>query len=120
MIELLEGFPDNTVAVACKGHITKHDYETVIVPRVHEAFERHDRVRIYYQIGSDFEGIDPSAAWEDFKIGMSHLRHWERIAIVTDVGWIRRAMKAFGFLIAGEVRFFPLAETDKAREWIIT
>jgi hypothetical protein len=50
---------------------------------------------------------------------MEHIRHWERIAIVTDVDWIGNSIKVFGFLIPGEVRLFALAQADQARAWIV-
>lgn len=118
MIEILPDFPDNVVAVACSGHVTSADYETVLVPYVEAVLERHDKIRLYYQIGADFEGIDPSAVWKDFKVGVGHIMRWERIAIVTAVDWIAHTMKAFGFLIPGEMKVFPTTETEKAREWI--
>jgi SpoIIAA-like len=118
MIEALSGFPQNVVAFACKGHVTKRDYETVLVPAVEKALEQHEKVRLYYQIGSDFAGIDPSAVWKDFKVGVEHIRRWERIAVVTDVDWIRHTMSVFSFLIPGEMRIFPTSEASKARDWI--
>lgn len=118
MIEILPDFSDNIVALACKRHVTKRDYETVLIPRVEEALKQHKKVRLYYQIGSDFTGIAPGAVWEDFKVGMEHLSRWERIAIVTDVDWIRHTMKVFGFLIPGELKVFPSSETSQARDWI--
>ena len=41
MIETLKDFPDNIVAFACKGNVTKLDYETVLVPAVEKAFKQH-------------------------------------------------------------------------------
>lgn len=120
MIEILSDFPDNIVAVACKGHVTKEDYETVLIPFVENMLKRHEKVRLYYEIGSDFEVIDPSAVWEDFKVGVEHLLRWERIAIVTDVEWISHTMKAFGFLMPGEMKVFPTPDKQEAREWIVT
>ncbi len=32
MIEALKEFPTKVLAFACKGHVTKHDYETVLIP----------------------------------------------------------------------------------------
>ena len=43
---------------------------------------------------------------------------WERIAVVTDVDWIRTATKAFGFAMPGEVRVFSNAELGAARDWL--
>jgi hypothetical protein len=119
MIEALKGFPAKVLAFACKGHVTKRDYETVLVPAVEEALKQQGKVRLYYQIDPDFSGIAPGAMWDDFKVGMEHLLRWERIAIVTDVDWIRYTFRAFSFVIPGEAKVFRLAEEAKAREWIL-
>jgi len=119
MIEKLNGFPENVVAIGCKGHVTRQDYETTLIPLVEKALEQHEKVRLYYEIGADFEGIEPGAMWEDFKIGMEHLLRWERVAVVTDVDWIGNTVKVFNFVIPGEVKVFPTAELSKARAWIV-
>ena len=49
----------------------------------------------------DFAGIDPGAMWEDFKVGMEHFTHWERVAVVTDVEWIKHTVRFFSFLMPG-------------------
>jgi hypothetical protein len=49
---------------------------------------------------------------------MEHVRHWERIALVTNVDLIGAAMKVFSFLMPGDVRPFPQSAADQAREWI--
>ncbi len=119
MIEVLSGFPDNVVAVACKGHVTRSDYENVLIPAVESTLKQHDKVRLYYEIGKDFEDIDASAVWEDIKVGFEHLTHWQRFAVVTDVHWIGRSIKAFGFMIPGEIRIFSTTEMQAARDWIV-
>jgi hypothetical protein len=118
MIDTLDGFPDNVVAIACKGQVTRSDYAEVLIPAVEAALQRHDKVRLYYEIGTDFEGIDPTAVWEDFKVGMEHLSRWERVAVVTDVHWIGNTMKVFGFLLPVDIRLFPLSEATEARDWV--
>jgi len=119
MIDTLKGFPENVIAAACSAHVTKHDYETVLIPRVKQALAKHKAVRLYYEIGANFTGIEPGAVWEDLKVGMEHLLRWERMAVVTDVDWIRHTIKAFSFLIPGEVKIFPLTQQVQAREWIV-
>ena len=118
MIRLLSGFPDNVLAVACEGQVTRKDYEDVLIPAAALALELHPKVRVYYEITPEFAGIDAGAMWEDFRIGMGHLSRWERIAVVTDVGWIGQAVNAFRFLMPGTVRVFPISEVDEARRWI--
>src|ERR1039458_3755092 len=89
MIEHLTSFPDNVLAFVCKGRVTKADYDAVLVPAVVQALQTHDKVRLYYETAGDFAGIDPGAMWEDFKVGMEHLTRWERVAVVTDIEWIK-------------------------------
>lgn len=118
MIEQLKDFPDNIVGCLCKGRVTRADYDQVLVPAVTRALEQHDKIRFYYETAADFAGIDPGAMWEDFKVGMAHLTRWERIAVVTDVEWIRQAVRFWGFLLPGPLRVFPTAQVAQAREWI--
>jgi hypothetical protein len=119
MIERLKNFPDNVLAFVCNGQVTKEDYETVLVPPVVDALQKHDKVRLYYETAADFSGIDPTAIWADFKVGMEHFTKWERIAVVSDVEWIKRTMQFFSFMMPAEMRVFPLAEAAQAREWIV-
>jgi hypothetical protein len=119
VIEQLSNFPDNVVAIVCRERVTKADYDSVLVPAVEDAFKKHDKVRIYYEIAPDFSGFEPGAMWEDFKVGMEHLTRWERIALVTDVEWIKHTMQFFSFLTPGDLRSFPTAQAAQAREWIV-
>lgn len=118
MIEVLEGFSDNIGAFVAHGHVTKDDYETVLIPKIEEKLGQHAKIRVYYEIATDFTGIDPGAAWEDTKVGFRHLLQWERFVVVTDVEWIKHTVKLFGFLMPGEFRVFSTAEAGQAREWI--
>src|SRR5271166_5821555 len=119
MIENIEGFPDNVVALIAKGQVTKKDYEQLVIPKVETALKRHDKIRLYYELGSQFSGIDPGAVWEDLKVGVEHLTRWERMAVVTDVDWIRHMLNAFRFLMPGQMRVFATAQTSEARAWIV-
>ncbi len=118
MIELIEGFPENVLAVSCKGQVTKGDYEQILIPAVEKALQRRDKIRLYYRIGPEFEGIAPSAVLEDVKVGFSHLTRWERIALVTDIEWIRLSMRSFAFLLPCPIKCFALDAESQARQWI--
>jgi SpoIIAA-like len=124
VIEILTGFPDNVSAFALHGHVTKTDYDTLLIPDLEGKLGRHKKVRLYCEIAPDYVGIDPGAVWEDTKLGFSHLFDWDRAVMVTDVEWMKQAVKffggVFGFLApVGEWYVFPLAEADRAREWIV-
>jgi hypothetical protein len=119
MIEMLQGFPEGVVAAVAKGRVTRMDYDEVLVPAVEAAFRRRDKVRCYYEIGEEFSGMDAGAVWEDFRVGFGHLVGWARIAVVTDVDWIRHAINCFRFLVPAEIRIFPTSEVAEARRWIV-
>lgn len=118
MIELLQDFPDNVVAFVAKGRVSRADYDSVLVPAVEKALKRLEKVRLYYELGAEFQGIDAGAAWEDFVVGVNHWLRWERAAVVTDVDWIRYSFNVFRFLMPAQVRVFPTAEAVEARKWI--
>src|SRR5690242_2267109 len=101
MIEELEGSSTKILAYACKEHVKKRDYETVLIPAVEEALKQQGKVRLYCQIDPDFTGIEPGAMWDDFKVGIEHVLRWDRSAVVTDVDWIRYTIRAFSFVIPG-------------------
>jgi SpoIIAA-like len=119
MIEQLADFPSNVVGFVCKGRVTKSDYDAVLVPAVLNALRTHDKVRLYYETDTDFAGFDLGAAWEDFKIGMKHFTRWDRVAVVTDIEWIKHVTRFFGFLMpATMVKLFSRSDATLARDWI--
>jgi SpoIIAA-like len=118
MIEILQGFPETVVALSATGRVTRQDYEKVLIPKVQQALASHDRIRCYYEVGAAFSGFDGGALWEDFKLGVEHLRRWERVVVVTDVDWIRLAVNFFRFLVPSEVKVFPATQAAEARRWI--
>ncbi len=119
MIEQLTDFPSNVVAFVCKGRVTKSDYDAVLVPAVLNALRTHDKVRLYYETDADFAGFDLGAAWEDFKIGMEHFTRWDRVAVVTDIEWIKHMTRFFGFLMPRTmVKLFSRSDAAQARDWI--
>ncbi len=50
---------------------------------------------------------------------MEHLSRWERVAVVTDIEWIKQTMRFFRFLMPGAMKSFPSSQTAEARDWII-
>jgi SpoIIAA-like len=118
MIQVLENFPDQVVGFLCSGPVTRGEYERVLIPGVRKAFKTHQSVRLYYETTADFR-LSLPAAWQDLKLGIQHLPHWERIAVVTDIDWIVHAIHAFGFLFPRRVKVFPTSEAALARAWIV-
>ena len=114
MIELIEDLPRNVVGIAVTGRVTKQECREILVPAVEKSLKWRDKSRLYYELGSRF----PGAGWDDLDLGFEHASRCERIAIVTDIAWVRLTVKAIRFLIPGEIRVFATIETPEARAWI--
>ena len=119
MIEILEGFPGNVVAVSASGEVTREDYEKVLMPAVEAVIGSRDKVRIYYELGPGFTRMAAGAAWDDLKLGVAHYLNWEAIAVVTDHDWIRHAVDVFRLIVPGQAKAFRMEESREARDWIV-
>ncbi len=114
MLELIEGLPGYIVGIAVSGRLTRQDCEDILVPAMAKSLKRHDKIRLYYELNSRF----PGAAWEELDLGLEHILRCERVAIVTDIGWVRLTVKALRFLIPSEIRVFATIQADEGRAWI--
>ncbi|MFP3558262.1 STAS/SEC14 domain-containing protein [Paraburkholderia hospita] len=119
MIELLGDLPDGVAGFVAKGRVTRQDYEDVVLPGMRKLFAGQQKVRCYYELGDAFDGMDGGAVWEDLKLGLEHPTRWERVAVVTDVEWMRVTINLLRFVVPGEVRVFGLKQSTEARNWIV-
>jgi hypothetical protein len=118
MIEIMSGLPEHVLAFTAKGKVTGEDYESVLIPAIEEKLKKYSKISLLYHLGADCAGFDIEAMWDDTKIGLKHLTAWERIAVVTDIDWVRLTTKAFGFVMPGHVKVFANSQLDEAREWV--
>ncbi|KOR29985.1 hypothetical protein TI04_07275 [Achromatium sp. WMS2] len=118
MIEQMSNLPDNALGFVATGTVTAHDYRTIVIPAVEDIFSRHQRVRLLYQTDAGFTGFEATAAWEDIVLAYKHYGGWEKVALVSDVEWIRIATKMFGFALPGQVNVFHNSELNTAVQWI--
>ena len=115
MITELTDLPSGVIGFEATGKLEAEDYRDVLLPAISKAAEAGG-VRCVIVI-TDFGGISAGALWQDLKMGIEHLRGWKRIALVTDVEWMRHATALFGWMTPGEVEHFPLAEREAAIAW---
>jgi hypothetical protein len=114
VIEIIEGLPKKVVGIAVKGRVTVEDCRDVLMPAMKKSLKRHDKIRLYYELSCRF----PGSAWDDLDLGIEHASRCERVAIVTDVAWVRLTVKALRFLIPGEIRVFATDQAPEGRAWI--
>jgi len=116
--EVLGGYPADVVAVSAHGRIDRAAYEETLMPLVEERIKAEGKVNLLYEIGEAFEGYTAGAMWDDAKLGLMHLADFAKIAVVTDVEWIRLGIKMFAPMMRADVHLFHLAECADAKAWI--
>ena len=118
MIEEIAGLPEGTLGFKISGDVTGDDYDNVLTPAVDKAIEKYDRIRFLAQVGPDFERYSLDAIWDDTKLGLRHWNGFDRVAVVTDIGWIQMGVKAMAFMMPCPVQLFALGELDDAKRWL--
>jgi len=116
MIKMIANMPPGTIGLEAVGKVTDEDYRDVLVPAVNAALERGD-VRLLYVLDEDIS-YTAGAMWADTKLWAGHLKSWRKVAIVSDADWLRHSVKAFGWLMPGEVKVFDDDDVDDAKEWL--
>ena len=112
MIEELSDLPAGVIGFEASGRLRAEDYRDVILPALERAAAAGE-VR-FVIVMRDFDGMSGGALWQDLKVGIEHLRAWKRIALVTDIEWMRHLTDLFGWMTPGETKTFPLAQLDDA------
>ncbi len=111
----LSDLPAGVIGFEASGRIRAEDYRDVVLPALERAAAAGE-VR-FVIVMRDFDGMSGGAVWQDLKVGFEHLRKWKRIALVTDIAWMRDLTSLFGWMTPGEVRTFSLAQQDEAITW---
>jgi hypothetical protein len=115
MIGELSDLPAGVIGFEASGRIRAEDYRDVVLPALERAAATGE-VR-FVIVMRDFDGMSGGAVWQDLKVGIEHLRAWKRIALVTDIAWMRDLTSLFGWMTPGETKTFPLAALHEAAEW---
>ena len=118
MLRVLSDFPDNVLAVLASGEVTGEEFRNILVPAAEAKLKTHEKLNLYYQFGPHFTNMRTEAMWEDAKLDINHWKEWDRIAVITDVGWIRKGARLAVMLLHRPVRVFSNAEADAARNWV--
>jgi hypothetical protein len=118
MIGLIEDLPEATIGFALHGEVSGSDVETVVLPAIERAFDQHERIKALLVVDEDFSGSTLEAAWDDTTLGLRHWDGFERLAVVSDVAWLRHGLRAMSLLLPYPVRLFDGDEQDQAERWL--
>lgn len=117
MIKVIDDMPPGTVGVEAVGRVTEDDYRDVLIPALTAALQRED-VRLLYVLDKDFS-YSPGGMWADTKLWARHLKGWKKVAVVTDADWLENSVKAFGWMMPGEIKVFESDDVVDAKRWLV-
>lgn len=89
--------------------------------KIREALEGNDKVRVYVEVESiGWESVETFFRNVRMKLDiLGEIGKFEREAVVSDKGWLEIATRIGDVLLPGiDVRHFPVADRERAMEWI--
>ncbi len=98
------------------GKLTHEDYKT-ITPMIDSALEgvKDPKVKTFFD-GTELEGWELRAAWDDFKLGLKHGGEFDKIAILGNKKWQEYTSKIGSWFVSGEVQYFE--DETEALAWL--
>jgi len=115
---VMNGLADDVVAIDARGLITSNSYDDQLVPLIEAKLKDHDKLKLLFVAGPYFDGYSAGAVWDDLRLGLGHITSFSKLALVTDVGWIRHGAKLFSPLMPTQVVVFDFDQLEDANSWI--
>lgn len=111
-----DAYPEHdTVEIDISGRVTEADIDT-LTPWLKEFMKGRDAVHVV-EVVQDIEGADPAALWKGLKFDSSYMDRFDRVAVVSDKGWVDPLARAAEMVADVEMRTFPMRELQAARDW---
>ena len=106
------------LSIKAVGKLTHQDYQ-IITPLIDSALDAVNQPSVDVLIdGTEFEGWELRAAWDDMKLGLKHNNQFNKIAIYGNKNWQEIAAKIGNWFISGDVKYFT--HLNEASDWLTT
>ena len=99
---------DNEFFLSLKavGKLTHADYD-IINPMIESALSEVKEPKVNVLIdGTELEGWELRAAWDDLKLGLKHNNEFDKIALYGNKNWQEMATKIGSWFVSGEMKYF--------------
>tara|TARA_R110000744_G_scaffold85567_1_gene167218 strand:- start:57 stop:443 length:387 start_codon:yes stop_codon:yes gene_type:complete len=98
------------------GKLSHADYE-IITPMIDSALATVTAPKVNVLIdGTELEGWELRAAWDDLKLGLKHNNEFNKIAIYGNKNWQEITAKVGSWFISGEIKYFE--NITDAMQWL--
>lgn len=121
MIETVPFEDDRILGMRIGGKVSAADLEPVLA-RLDVLLAGQEPLRAYVEV-ADVEGVSTDALIRDVQYGLAHfkslLTRFEKVAVVTDKGWVKRLSQLENLLMPGtDQRVFAFADIIEAQAWV--
>jgi hypothetical protein len=120
MITISPESQGNILIISATGKLTDQDYKEVLIPRLEAVIREHGKARLLLDMGDEFHGWEPAAAWDDTRFGIVHRNDFEKMGVIGGPGWVEWGLKIGALFIGGEIRNFPSSQRQEALDWVKT
>lgn len=104
------------LTLKAQGTLTHDDY-LIITPMIDSALESVKTPKVKVLIdGTELDGWEARAAWDDFKIGLKHGNELVKVAIFGNKKWQQLAAKVGSWFVSGDIKYFD--QSNDAIAWL--
>ncbi|MDX1544671.1 MAG: STAS/SEC14 domain-containing protein [Christiangramia sp.] len=103
------------------GIMVNEDVTSEYLEEIHglieEKLKEHDYINLFCELMPDNK-VPLNLLLENIKFKFDHSKQIKKLAMVTDLAWIRTFMDIDNFFVSTEVRSFELKDRLKAIQWV--
>jgi hypothetical protein len=118
VLQEIRDMPPGTLGFEAVGEVDDDDYEKVLTPTLRRWMAERGKIRLLYLLGTRLSEFEGDAISENAKFIARHPGAYERVAVVSDEGWLAPAIKVLSLLLPGEAKAFPVRELPAAKRWL--
>ncbi len=117
MIEIKNEKDKKLLHFICSGKVTHEDYQKVVIPIVEKKIRESGPLRAFCDL-RDMKSIQLRAIWDDYKLGIRHLRDFDCLVTVGNQWWMGPLMKVSQPFFKIKLKHFKSHQYDEAWEWV--
>jgi hypothetical protein len=118
MLKQISDMPPGAIGFEAHGDVDDDGFEEIATPVLRREIADGRKVRLLYLLGPQLRDYEGDAVREEMKFAARHATAYERVAIVSDESWLRRALRLLSVLVPGQLRGFPVAQLQSAKAWV--
>jgi hypothetical protein len=117
MITILPITAGNLIAIRVSGVLSKADFPEFLAMTKQKVAEYKD-IKLYIEL-EGFQEMTLQSIWEEIKFEFRYFNNIDKLVLIGEKDWQRRAASVITGLTTAEVRYFDKPEKEYALSWIM-